>query len=40
MGSTTIELTTDDLQEIDSALSKITIQGDRYPEQFKKKTGR
>ena len=34
-----IELTTDDLREIDSAASKIAIQGDRYPERLEKMTG-
>jgi len=31
-GSLAIKLTSDDLREIDSAASKITVQGDRYPE--------
>ncbi len=35
-----IELSSDDLNEIDGSLSKITIQGDRYPEIFKQMTGR
>jgi len=35
-----IELTTDDLREIDSAASKIAIQGDRYPENLEKMTNR
>jgi len=30
-GSLAIKLTSDDLREIDSAASKITVQGDRYP---------
>ncbi len=34
-----VELTSDDLKEIDSAASKITIQGDRYPEALEKRTG-
>jgi aryl-alcohol dehydrogenase-like predicted oxidoreductase len=36
----TVELTSEDLREIDSAASKITIQGARYPEALEKKTGR
>jgi aryl-alcohol dehydrogenase-like predicted oxidoreductase len=35
-----IELTSDDLQEIGSAASKITVQGDRYPENLEQMTGR
>ena len=35
-----IELTADDLREIDSAASKITVHGARYPEQLEKMTGR
>jgi len=34
-----VELTSDDLREIDSAVSKITIQGARYPEELEKRTG-
>ncbi|MEA3196096.1 MAG: hypothetical protein QOF32_148 [Gammaproteobacteria bacterium] len=30
IGSVAVELTPDDLREIDNAVSKITIQGDRY----------
>jgi aryl-alcohol dehydrogenase-like predicted oxidoreductase len=37
--STSVELTTEDLREIDSAASKISVQGDRYPEALEKKTG-
>jgi len=40
ISSIAIELTPDDLQEIQSAISKITVQGDRYPEELKKQTGR
>jgi aryl-alcohol dehydrogenase-like predicted oxidoreductase len=40
IGSLAVELTSDDLQEIESAISKITVQGDRYPEEHKKMTGR
>jgi aryl-alcohol dehydrogenase-like predicted oxidoreductase len=34
-----VELTPDDLREIDRATSKITILGDRYPEALEKRTG-
>ena len=34
IGAVAVELTSDDLREIDSASSKITIQGDRYPENW------
>ena len=39
IGSAAIELTQDDLREIESAASKITVQGDRYPEQLQRMTG-
>jgi aryl-alcohol dehydrogenase-like predicted oxidoreductase len=39
IGSVTIKLTADDLREIDSAASKITVEGDRYPEQLQRMTG-
>ena len=39
IGAVAIELTPDDLREIDSVASKITIQGDRYPEALEKRTG-
>ena len=39
IGSTSVELTTEDLREIDSAASIISVQGDRYPEALEKKTG-
>ena len=35
-----VALTPDDLREIESAISKITIQGDRYPKEFKQMTNR
>jgi len=38
--SLAIELTSDDLREIEDALSKITVLGDRYPEELQKLTGR
>lgn len=40
IGAVTVELTSDDLHEIDSAASKIKVQGDRYPEVLEKQTGR
>src|SRR5687767_6101690 len=40
IGTVAVELTPDDLREIESAISKITVQGDRYPESLKKMTGR
>jgi aryl-alcohol dehydrogenase-like predicted oxidoreductase len=36
IGAADIELTPDDLQEIDTAASKITIQGARYPEEVER----
>lgn len=36
IGATTIELTTDDLQQIETAAAGITVQGARYPEQMQK----
>jgi len=39
ISAVSVELTADDLREIDSAASKITIQGDRYPEALEKRTG-
>jgi len=38
--ATNIELTSDDLHEIDSAASKIAIKGDRYPERLEQMTNR
>ena len=40
IGAAAIELTADDLREIDSAASKITVHGARYPERLEKMTGR
>ena len=40
LGAVEVELTPDDLREIDSAASKITVQGDRYPEAMERMTGR
>jgi aryl-alcohol dehydrogenase-like predicted oxidoreductase len=39
IGATAIQLTSDDLREIDSAASKILVQGERYPEQLQRMTG-
>lgn len=39
IGSTTVELTSGDLREIDRAASKISVQGARYPEALEKRTG-
>ena len=39
IGAVKVELTSGDLREIDSAASKITIQGARYPEALEKRTG-
>ena len=40
IGAAAVELTPDDLREIDSAASKITVQGARYPEKLEQMTGR
>ena len=40
IGAASIELTPGDLQEIDNAASKITVEGNRYPEDLEKLTGR
>ena len=40
LGAVTVELTGGDLHDIDSAASKITVQGARYPENLQKMTGR
>jgi aryl-alcohol dehydrogenase-like predicted oxidoreductase len=40
IGAAEVELTPDDLREIDSASSKITVQGARYPENLERMTGR
>lgn len=40
IGSTAIKLTSGDLLEIDSAASKISVQGERYPEKLEQLTGR
>ena len=38
LGAAEVELTKEDLAEIESAASKITVQGDRYPERLEKMT--
>jgi aryl-alcohol dehydrogenase-like predicted oxidoreductase len=40
IGAVAVELTSDDLREIESAASKITVQGARYPEHLEQMTGR
>ena len=40
IGAFSVELTPDDLRDIDKAASKITVQGARYPEQLERMTGR
>jgi aryl-alcohol dehydrogenase-like predicted oxidoreductase len=39
IGSVAIKLSPDDLREIDIAASKITVEGDRYPEHLQRMTG-
>ena len=39
IGAVAVELTSDDLREIDSAAAKITVQGARYPEELERLTG-
>ena len=40
IGAAAIELTSDDLREIESAASQITVRGARYPEKLEQMTGR
>jgi aryl-alcohol dehydrogenase-like predicted oxidoreductase len=40
LGAANIKLTTDDLREIDSAVSEIKVEGARYPEHLQKMVGR
>jgi aryl-alcohol dehydrogenase-like predicted oxidoreductase len=40
IGAVAVEVTSDDLREIDSAVSQITVQGARYPEELERRTGR
>ena len=39
IGAVAVELTSNDLREIESAASRITVEGDRYPEAIEKMTG-
>src|SRR5712664_1334187 len=39
IGAAAVDLTADDLREIESAASKITVRGDRYPEHLERMTG-
>jgi len=40
LGAVDIELTHEELRDINSALSEITVAGDRYPQELEKRTGR
>ena len=40
IGAVAVELTPDDLRDIDGAASKIKVQGARYPEKLERLTGR
>jgi aryl-alcohol dehydrogenase-like predicted oxidoreductase len=40
IGAVSVELSSGDLQEIEDAVSKIPVQGDRYPEELQKLVGR
>jgi aryl-alcohol dehydrogenase-like predicted oxidoreductase len=40
LGAVSVELTPDDLRDIESAAAKITVQGARYPEKLERMTGR
>jgi aryl-alcohol dehydrogenase-like predicted oxidoreductase len=40
LGAAAIDLTPDDLRQLESAASKISVQGERYPEELKKLVGR
>jgi len=40
IGAASVELTPDDLRDIDDAASQITVQGARYPEKLEAMTGR
>jgi aryl-alcohol dehydrogenase-like predicted oxidoreductase len=40
IGALSVELTSDDLHDIDAAASKITVEGNRYPEKLEAMTGR
>ncbi|MDG3008174.1 aldo/keto reductase [Paludisphaera mucosa] len=40
LGALAVELTPDDLRDIDAAAAKITVEGARYPEKFERMSGR
>jgi aryl-alcohol dehydrogenase-like predicted oxidoreductase len=40
IGALSVELTPDDVRDIDVAAAKITVQGARYPEKLEQMTGR
>jgi hypothetical protein len=40
IGAAAVELTPDDLREMESAASKITVQGARYPEHIEQMSNR
>jgi hypothetical protein len=40
IGALAVEFKPDELREIESAISKITVQGDRYPVDLKQMTNR
>ena len=40
IGAASFELTTKELQNIENAVSKISVQGARYPENLERMTGR
>lgn len=40
LGAAGIELTSGDLQDIETAIARMTIQGARYPDSMEKLTGR
>ena len=40
LGAASLELTPEDLRDIDRAAAQITVQGDRYPEHLARMTGR
>ena len=40
IGALSVELTSDDLRDIENAAAKITVQGARYPEKLEQMTGR
>ena len=40
IGAVAVDLTSEDLQELDTAASRIALQGARYPEELQKLVGR